>query len=94
VFSSPNLVLSYLGGLQSEKHVPRLRNLSLPDLPSLSQKLIVSLFARSDPPFVIRSVLIEWGCPGLQMVDLSERENRAWGRDRGDRANFVRILGG
>jgi len=28
-----------------------------------------------------------WGCPGLQMVDLSERENRLSGRERGDRAN-------
>ena len=45
-------------------------------------------FARSGPPFVIRSVFIGWGCPGLQMVDLSERENGLWGRERGDRANI------
>jgi len=45
-------------------------------------------FARTGPPFVIRSVLIGWGCPGLQMVDLSERENGLWGRERGDRANI------
>jgi len=44
-------------------------------------------FARSGPPFIIRSVLIGWGLPGLQMVDLSERENGIWGRERGDRAN-------
>jgi len=44
-------------------------------------------FACSGPPFVIRSVLIGWGCPGLQMVDLSERENGFWGRERRDRAN-------
>jgi len=57
----------------------------LHDLPSLSPKLC--FFAHSCPPFVIRSILIGWGCPGLQMVDLSERENRLWGRERGDRAN-------
>jgi len=56
------------------------------DLPSLSPK--VRYFARSGPPFVIRSVLIGWGCPGLQMVDLSERENGLWGREREDRANI------
>ena len=59
--------------------------LCLHDLPSLSPKLCFT--ARSGPPFVIRSVLIGWGWPGLQMVDLSERENRLWGRERGDRAN-------
>jgi len=59
--------------------------LCLHDLPFLSPKL--HYFARSGPPFVIRSVLIEWGYPGLQMVDLSERENGLWGRERGDRAN-------
>jgi len=42
-------------------------------------------FARSGPPFVIRSVLIGWGCLGLQMV---ERENGLSGRERGDRANI------
>jgi len=41
------------------------------------------LFARSGPPFVIRSVLIGRGCPGLQMVDLSERKNRLWGEREG-----------
>ena len=60
--------------------------LCLHDLPSLFPKL--RYFALSDPPFVIRSVLIGWGCPGLQMVDLSERENGLWGRERGDRANI------
>jgi len=60
--------------------------LCLHDLPSLSPKL--RYFARSGPPFVIRSVLIGWGCPGLQMVDLSERENGLWGRERGDSANI------
>jgi len=45
-------------------------------------------FARSGPPFVIQSVLIGWGCPGLKMVDLSERENGLWGGERGDRANI------
>jgi len=59
--------------------------LCLHDLPSLFPKLLY--FARSGPPFVIRSILIGWGCPGLQMVDLSERENGLWGRERGDRAN-------
>jgi len=59
--------------------------LCLHDLPSLPLKLC--FFARSGPPFVIRSVLIGWGCPGLQIVDLSERENGFWGRERGDRAN-------
>jgi len=59
--------------------------LCLHDLSSLSPKLC--FFARSGPPFVIRGVLIGWGWPGLQMVDLSERENRLWGRERGDRAN-------
>jgi len=59
--------------------------LCLHDLPSLSPKL--RYFARSGPPFVIRSVLIGWGCPGLQLVDLSERENGLWGRERGDRAD-------
>jgi len=48
---------------------------------SLSAKL--RFFARSGPPLVIQSVLIGWGCPGLQMVDLSERENVLWGRERG-----------
>jgi len=57
----------------------------LHDLPSLSPKLC--FFARSGPPFVIRSVLIGWGWPGLQMVALSERENGLWGREREDRAN-------
>jgi len=62
--------------------------LYLHDLRSLSPK--VRYFARPGPPFVIRSVLIGWGwgCPGLQMVDLSERENRLWGRERGDRSNI------
>ena len=44
-------------------------------------------FARSGPPFVIQSDLIELGCPRLQMVDLSERENGVWRTERGDRAN-------
>ena len=64
--------------------------LCLHDLPSLSHKLC--FFARSGPPFVIRSVLIGWGCSGFQMVDLSERENRLWGRERGDRANTELVL--
>ena len=60
---------------------------------SINQSINLSLspnlrfFARSGPPFVIRSVLIRLGCSGLQMVDLSERENGVWGRERGDRAN-------
>jgi len=52
---------------------------------SLSRKL--RYFARSGLPFVIGSVLIGWRCPGLQMVDLSDRENGLLGRERGDRAN-------
>jgi len=59
--------------------------LCLHDLPPLSPKL--RYFARSGPPFVIRSVIIGWGCPKLQMVDLSARESGLWGRERGDRAN-------
>jgi len=68
---------------------------NLLDLPSLSPKLcffllflmiFCPLFARSGPPFVIRSVLIGSGSPGLQMVHLSERENGVWGRERGYRA--------
>jgi len=62
-------------------HCINLLILCLHDLPSLSPK--VRYFARSGPPFVIRSVLIGWGCPGLQMVDLSERENGLWG-ERGE----------
>jgi len=54
--------------------------LCLHDLPPLSPKL--RYLARSGPPFVIRSLLIGWGCPGLKMVDLSERENGLWGRER------------
>ena len=38
-------------------------------------------FYRSGPPFVIRSVLIRWGCPGLQMVNLSEKTE--FGGERG-----------
>jgi len=56
--------------------------LCLHDLPSLSPKLC--FFVRSGPPFVIRSVLIGWGCPGLQTVDLSERENIDFGGERGE----------
>ena len=37
------------------------------------------IFARTGPPFVIRSVLNRLGCRILQMVDLSERENGVWG---------------
>jgi len=59
--------------------------LCLHDLSSLSPKL--RYFARSGPPFVIRSVLIRWGWLGLQILDLSERENGLWGRERGDCAN-------
>jgi len=59
--------------------------LCLHDILSLSPKL--SFFARSGPPFQIRSVLIGLGCPKLQMVDLSERENRLCGGGRGVRAN-------
>jgi len=57
--------------------------LSLPQTP---------FFARAGPPFVIRSVLIGWGLSGLQMVDLSERENGIWKRERGDRANIEFLL--
>jgi len=59
--------------------------LCLHDLSILSPKL--RFLARSGPPFVIQRDLIGWGCPGLQMVDLSERENGVWGRERGDLAN-------
>jgi len=72
----------------------------LPELPSISRKypcvhtLLNTIFwVSSISPlshklrFLIRSVLIGWGCPGLQMVDLSEWENWVWGRERGDRAN-------
>ena len=70
-----------LVGLQDEL---RATILCLHDFPSLSPLTSV---ARSGPPFVIRSVLIGWGCPGLPMVDLSERNNGVWGREWGDRAN-------
>jgi len=59
--------------------------MSLHDLRSLTPTL--RSLARSGPPFAIRIVLIGWGCPGLEMVDLSERENGVWGRERRDRAN-------
>jgi len=52
---------------------------------SLFPKLL--FLARPGPPFVIQSDLIRWGCPGLQMVDLSEREKGVWRRERGDCAN-------
>jgi len=42
--------------------------------------------ARSGPPFVVQRVLFGWG-PGLQMGDVSERENGVRGREMGDRAN-------
>ena len=58
----------------------------LHDLLSLSPVNSV-FFARSGRPFVIQSVLIGWGCSGLQMVNLSGRENGVWGRERGNRAN-------
>jgi len=56
--------------------------LCLHDLPSLSPKLYY--FDCSGPPYVIRSVLIGWGCPGLQLVDLTERGNGLWGREKGN----------
>ena len=61
--------------------------LCLHDPLSLSPKL--RFFTRSGPSFVIRSVLIGWGCLGSQMVDLSERENGVWRKERADRANTV-----
>ena len=70
---------------------------------SLSPKL--RFFNRSGPPFIIRSVLFGWGCPGLQMadlperpnasermVDLSERVNVVRERERGDRSNTEYII--
>ena len=38
-----------------------------------------------------RGVLIGLGCPGLQMVDLSERENGLSGTETGDRANTEHV---
>jgi len=55
------------------------------DLPSLSPKL--RFFARSGPPFVIRSIFLGLGCRGLQVADLNERKNGVWVEERGDRAN-------
>jgi len=55
--------------------------LCLHDLPSLFPKL--RFIARSGSPFVIQSILIGWGCSGLQMVELRERENGVWGKERG-----------
>ena len=45
-----------------------------------------SIFFSLGLPFVVRSVLIGCECPGLQMVDLSEREN---GRREGERGEIV-----
>jgi len=54
--------------------------LCLHDLSSLSPK--PRFFARSGPPFVIRSVLIGWGCPGSKMVDLTNKTE--FGGERGE----------
>ena len=86
IFFSP-LTLKIIANQTNESHEFFSLNSGFAQFP-LSPK--VRFLARSGPPFVIRSVLVGWGCPGLQMVDLSEQENGLWGRERGDRANRIR----
>jgi len=68
--------------LKREISILRLHDL-LPLSPSQTPFLFCSLTSAICDP----KRLIGWGCPGSHMVNLSERKNGVWGRERGDRAN-------